>query len=73
MTFITAQETSVGILTMLTRPFVAFGKSLVRIAETSALAQAANELAEMSDSELAAKGLTREQAIEKLFANYPHL
>ncbi len=42
---------------------------LVVIAESSSRAQAVRRLNEMSDAELAARGVTREEIVRKIFAD----
>lgn len=51
----------------LARPFLALSSMMDLVAQASAKADAANRLVEMSDEKLAAKGLTRSEAIRKLF------
>ena len=57
----------------LTRPFVAIGNMLVALAKANRMAQEADRISEMSDATLAAKGLTREQAIAHIFRAHGHI
>ncbi len=51
----------------LARPFLAVSNLMDLVAQASAKADAANRIVEMSDEKLAAKGLTRSEAIRNLF------
>lgn len=60
-------------LRVVARPFVAFGNFMVRLSEASSMAQAANKILELSDEDLAAQGLTRNEAVQRVFAKYAYL
>lgn len=64
-TLISNRET---IIEMVLAPFRAFAGVMERLAETSARRHALQAIAEMSDDELAASGMTRAEAINMLFA-----
>lgn len=53
---------------VLARPFVALGAFMTLLADSAALAQGATQIVEMSDEALEAKGMTRADAIQELFA-----
>jgi hypothetical protein len=57
-----------NILHILARPFVALDNVISSVAEARLMADAANRIYEMSDEKLAAKGLTRSEAIQMLFS-----
>ena len=73
MAYVSAHQVSENLLQILARPFVAFGNWLITLAGSSSVAQKTNRLADMTDEDLAAQGLTREQAIAKIFAAHAHL
>lgn len=56
-----------GLRHSLARPFVALGNMLDMVAQASVKAEAAGRILDMSDESLAEKGLTRDEAIRKLF------
>jgi len=51
-------------------PFRAIGRGFEFLIENNHRAQALNALCEMSDEELAAKGTTREEAVQRLVGAY---
>jgi len=51
----------------LARPFIAINHMLDNLAEAVALTQEARRVADMSDDALAAEGLTRAEAIQRVF------
>lgn len=59
-------KNSAGILPTLTAPFRAFGRFMIRIAETSSYARKLNELNLTSDEELAARGTNRVAEIRRI-------
>ncbi len=73
MAYASTHASSSNLLETLARPFVAVGNFLAAITEANSMAQEANRIANMSDEALEAQGLTREQAIQKMFAPYAHL
>ncbi|AKS46733.1 hypothetical protein SAMN05444287_1856 [Octadecabacter temperatus] len=73
MAYTSTHQVSEGLLNILARPFVAIGNMLVALAEASTMAQEAKRVADMSDADLEAAGLTREQAIAEVFGAQAHL
>ncbi|MDA9208139.1 hypothetical protein N9O61_04555 [Octadecabacter sp.] len=73
MAFASTPLAPANLLDILARPFIAFGNTLIKISESSEMAQKAKRVAEMSDEELTSKGLTREQAIQDIFKAYAHI
>jgi len=69
----TTTASTPNLLSLIARPFIAIGNFLVRISEASAMAQAVDRLAELSDEDLAAKGTTRRAEVEKLFGSYLYM
>lgn len=65
-----APRTQVSVLGLLAAPFIALGNALVAIGEVNAAHRAAEYYLDMSDEELAARGMTREGQIRKAFAPY---
>ena len=55
------------IVELLTTPFRALGNLFIKMAENNSRVTALNALNAMSDAELAAKGLTRAEAVALLF------
>ncbi len=51
------------------KPFVALGKFLVQIGESNTRVQALRKLTEMSDADLAQRGLKREDIVQHVFAD----
>lgn len=51
-------------------PFRAFGAAMIKMAENNPRVRALNAITEMTDEELAAKGLTRDQAIRNAVPHY---
>jgi uncharacterized protein YjiS (DUF1127 family) len=66
----TVSTTATGVLHILERPFVAFGNLLIKIAASSSYAKAIDQLAEMSDEDLAAMGTTRAEAVQDIFRGH---
>ena len=65
--------TTSNVLSVLARPFVAFGNFMVRLAESSSQAQALAKLADLSDADLAAKGTSRSAQINEILRGYMHV
>lgn len=61
-----------GVLWGFVAPFRAVGMFLVRLAENGPRMQAVQRLNETSDEELAARGLTREGEIRRIFGAHYH-
>lgn len=59
------QNTS--ILQVLAKPFVAFGNALVALAEANPRYRRLEALSKLTDAELAAKGLKREDIVRHVF------
>ncbi|MEP5152328.1 hypothetical protein [Planktotalea sp.] len=53
---------------LISAPFVALNNLMDSLANANAMAHDAEQLVDMSDAQLAAKGLTRAEAIEAVFA-----
>ncbi|WP_146065175.1 DUF1127 domain-containing protein [Albidovulum inexpectatum] len=62
-----------GLLQLLAAPFAALGRILIRIAESSRAMREIERLNQMSDEELAARGLTRDGEIRRIFAGQLYL
>jgi hypothetical protein len=73
MAYANTEYTHTDVRPFFARPFIAFGKLMSSIAEANTLAQAANRIVEMSDEELEAKGMTRDEAIRTVFAKQGHI
>ncbi|GAA6164157.1 hypothetical protein NBRC116590_18610 [Pelagimonas sp. KU-00592-HH] len=56
-----------SILRVLAAPFVAVGNFLIAIGEANSRAEKANRLQQMSDAELAARGIKREDIVRHVF------
>ena len=54
-------------VSVLAKPFVGFGRLLVRIAETNGRMRAVQHLHSLSDEELAHLGLKREEVVQRVF------
>lgn len=59
----------VSILNILSAPFVAFGNALVSLAEASSRTEEIQLLQSLSDEELAARGLKRNEIVQHVFAD----
>jgi hypothetical protein len=68
MAFTTSTTNSVHVLDILARPFVMVWNFLVLLAEAGPLTDKINKLNATSDEELAARGVTRADEIQRLFA-----
>ena len=73
MAYVSTALAPANLLETLARPFIALGNALTNISESSEMAQKAKRVAEMTDEDLASKGLTREQAIQDIFKAYAHI
>lgn len=62
-----------NILSVIAAPFRAIGRFLVSLAEAGPRMDAVRQLNAMSDAELAARGLTREGEVRRIFGDYYHL
>ena len=58
---------------LLAAPFVAFGNAVVKLSEASSRAQLVEKLQNMSDAELAERGITRDQIVHHVFRDYMYL
>lgn len=56
------------IVKLIATPFKAVWRFLVRLAESDSRIQAVNRLNAMSDADLSAKGLTRDEEVRRIFA-----
>ena len=63
-----APRASVSVLRILATPFVAFGKAIMAISESNAQVRRARFLMDLSDTELAARGLKRDEIIQHVFS-----
>ncbi|MBT8153196.1 hypothetical protein KMP13_04690 [Epibacterium ulvae] len=68
MATLTTTHTGLNI-TAVFKPFVALGKFLVQLGESNARVQVMRKLMEMSDEELAKRGLKREDIVQHVFAD----
>lgn len=64
-----ARTASHSILDLVAAPFRVLGRSLVHMAERSPMGRQVERLGRMSDEQLAARGLTREGEIRRIFGN----
>lgn len=69
----TSTHAGTGIRGLLTATGAGIFNALARMAERDPRVRAINALSATSDEQLAARGLTREQVIRKIFAGYMHL
>ena len=67
MAYTISNDTASNIRHTLARPFVALSNLMDGVAEANSMAQAAKRIPEMSDDGLAAKGMTRAEAIHRVF------
>jgi uncharacterized protein YjiS (DUF1127 family) len=63
------QSTASLALGLLIKPFIAIGNFLIVLGENSSRMQKVKTLNEMTDEQLAAKGLTREDIVRHVFAD----
>lgn len=68
MAYADTQSSASNFRQVLLHPFAAIGRVLDSVSEALSMAEAANRVAEMSDEALAAKNLTRAEAIELVFS-----
>ncbi len=62
-----------GVLNLLAKPFTALGKGLIAIAEANSRSQTLNTLMDMSEAELAKRGLKRDQLVHHVFSDSYYL
>lgn len=73
MAHVITQTVPANLIKAVIRPFAAAYEALIKTADASTLAREASAIADMSDAELAAQGLSRAQAVRNVFGRYAHL
>ncbi|EAQ47001.1 MAG: hypothetical protein BM560_12245 [Roseobacter sp. MedPE-SWde] len=64
-----ANQSALGIVTLLAKPFTALGKGLVALGEANSRYQKLNALMELSDAELAKRNLKRDELVHHVFSD----
>ena len=64
-----APASAASVLAVLAKPFVAFGKILVAMGEANDRSRKVQRLMEMSDAELAERGLSRDTIVHHVFSD----
>ena len=67
-----ARNLSQSVLGLAAAPFLGFGRLLISLAESSRRGQEVGRLNRLSDADLAARGLTREGEIRRIFSTPSH-
>lgn len=65
--------TALGVLSLLAKPFIALGSGLVAIGEANTRYQTLNKLMDLSDADLAKRGLKRDDLVHHVFSDSYYL
>ncbi|MEP2715712.1 hypothetical protein [Pseudophaeobacter sp.] len=65
--------TTLNILSLLAKPFVALGNGLIKLAESNSRYQTLNKLMALSDAELEERGLKRDQLVHRVYSDSYYL